>query len=287
MPTVSAFSDSMLYYSSQTIVGNSTFTYTDTIGMTIENNILPFSTNTYTLGNSTQTWKAVFIGPGSIHVIGEDGAEAKLGVDQNSIIYAQKGFATPFINIGPSIATIEDPGAIGGWVLGPTGTLGSDDYDLIAQQKLPGASVPAGLTGQVYSLIKGAPTGPTGPAYGGKPVNIIPGNSTSTTHVIDLSGVEMGTRYFVEYHSQLSELTLYTPNWNASQNLWNCYIKNGSQSNVTVFHSPDGTTSTQINSAYNNIIFDSVLHAENLNGSQANNAPFVYIYWDSSNLVMM
>jgi hypothetical protein len=93
----------------------------------------------------------VFIGPGTLNIAGPSGANATLGLDQNGIAYTKSGFATPFINIGPTI-DILDPGAIGGWVLGPTGTLGASDYDLIAQQKLPGASDPAGLTGPLYSL---------------------------------------------------------------------------------------------------------------------------------------
>jgi hypothetical protein len=93
----------------------------------------------------------VFIGPGTLNIAGPSGANATLGLDQNGIAYTKSGFATPFINIGPTI-DILDPGAIGGWVLGPTGTLGASDYDLIAQQKLPGAAVPAGLTGPLYSL---------------------------------------------------------------------------------------------------------------------------------------
>ena len=56
-----------------------------------------------------------------------------------------------------------DPGAIGGWLIGPTGTPGNSDYDLVAQEKVPTAGIPAGLTGPVYSLIKRVgPTGLTG-----------------------------------------------------------------------------------------------------------------------------
>jgi hypothetical protein len=92
------------------------------------------------------------MGPGTLNIAGPSGANATLGTDQNAIVYTKSGFATPFINIGPNINAIDDPGAIGGWVVGPTGTLGASGYDLVAQQKLPGAAIPAGLTGPIYSL---------------------------------------------------------------------------------------------------------------------------------------
>jgi len=137
----------------------------------IQGNIQPTSSNTMTLGSTGLPWKEIYMGPGTLNIIGPSGANATIGSDQNGIAYAQQGFATPFINIGPSLSAIDDPGAIGGWVLGPTGTLGDPGYDLIAQQKLPGAAVPAGLTGPVYSLIRPVgttgptgKTGPTGPA---------------------------------------------------------------------------------------------------------------------------
>jgi hypothetical protein len=135
-------------------------------GMIIEGNIIPSKNNTYDLGVTGMVWKSINIGPGTLNITGPEGSDvvASLGADQNGIIYAESGFATPFINIGPSIDPL-DPDAIGGWVIGPTGTLGQPNYDLIIQQKLPGEGVPAGLFGPIYSLTKGTtgPTGPTGP----------------------------------------------------------------------------------------------------------------------------
>jgi hypothetical protein len=126
--------------------------------------IIPNAENTLSLGSYTNPWKEMYVGPGSLNIAGPSGASATLGSDQNGIAYTAKGFATPFINIGPNINALDNPGAIGGWVLAPTGTLGGPDYDLVVQQKLPGAAVPAGLTGPVYSLIKNPTfTGPTGP----------------------------------------------------------------------------------------------------------------------------
>lgn len=117
----------------------------------------------YTLGAKGLSWKSLHVGPGTIDISGPGDIVATVGTDQNGIVYTRSGFATPFINIGPTIDPL-DPGAIGGWVIGPTGSYGTPEYDLIAQLKLEGAAVPAGLTGPTYSLIKRVgPTGVTGP----------------------------------------------------------------------------------------------------------------------------
>ncbi len=69
------------------------------------------------------------MGPGTLDIAGPSGtsAVAKLGTDENSILYAQYGFASPFVNVGPSINSALAPGSIGGWRVGPTGTLGTSD----------------------------------------------------------------------------------------------------------------------------------------------------------------
>jgi hypothetical protein len=123
--------------------------------MFINGNLIPSVTNTYTLGATGTVWKEIHVGPGTINISGPVGSNVigTIGTDQNGIVYTESGFATPFINIGPSINGLQS-GNIGGWVLGATGTLGGADYDLIAQQKLPGPRFPAGVTGPTYSLIR-------------------------------------------------------------------------------------------------------------------------------------
>jgi hypothetical protein len=160
--------------------------------------IIPNASNTLSLGSYDNPWREIYVGPGSLNIAGPSGALATLGSDQNDIAYAAKGFATPFINIGPNINAIDAPGAIGGWVLAPTGTLGGPDYDLVAQQKLPGAAVPAGLTGPVYSLIRNPTfTGPTGPQG-------LNGVSSSLVLFMDTSGAAQGV-------ADLSGTLLLTP----------------------------------------------------------------------------
>ena len=144
-----------MYYDGTQVQGNTGLIYLPVSnggsGIFIEGSIVPTQNNVFSLGFTGARWADVFMGPGTLNIAGPSGANATIGSDQNAIVYTQSGFATPFINIGPTINSL-DPGAIGGWVLGPTGTLGASDYDLTAQQKLPGASVPAGLTGPIYSL---------------------------------------------------------------------------------------------------------------------------------------
>jgi hypothetical protein len=150
----------ILYFNGTSVTGTANFTYTPGgSGMYIDGNILPSQNNTFSLGLTGMTWKEINLGPGTINM-GGTGGNATLGLDQNSIMYSQYGFATPFINIGPEMDPL-NPGAIGGWVIGPTGAYGTADYDLIARLKLEGLGLPAGLTGPTYSLIKRV--GPTGP----------------------------------------------------------------------------------------------------------------------------
>jgi len=163
-PLTKAFSGptgSILYYNGQNLAGGSNFYINSSSNIIINTNLVPAVTNTYTLGLSGSSWNEIFIGPGSLNISGPEGVSAQLGSDQNGIAYTAKGFATPFINIGPSTNTL-DPGSIGGWFIGPTGTYGEAGYDIILQQKFPGSNLPAGFEGPVYSLTKGASTGPTG-----------------------------------------------------------------------------------------------------------------------------
>ena len=151
----------ILYFDGTSVTGTADFTYTPGgPGMYIAGNIIPALSNTYSLGMTGAVWKSLAIGPGTIDISGPNGAIGTIGTDKNSIVYTASGFATPFINVGPAINTL-DPGAIGGWVIAPTGTYGQPGYDLIIQQKIPGASAPAGLTGPTYSLTARYP-GPTG-----------------------------------------------------------------------------------------------------------------------------
>jgi hypothetical protein len=135
------------------------------------------------------TWKEINIGPGTINMGGVNGIQARIGTDQNSIVYSQFGFATPFINIGPAIDLL-DPGAIGGWVIGPTGAYGTADYDLIARLKLEGQGLPAGLTGPTYSLIKRVgPTGLQGPTGVTGITGAVGAGPTGLTGVTGVTGV--------------------------------------------------------------------------------------------------
>ena len=122
---------------------------------TLSGNLVPSSSNTYSLGAPGKLWRDLYVGPGTITIAGPTGSTAvgTIGTDANSIVYTESGFATSFINVGPVITT---PITTGGWRLSATGAPGAD-YDLIAQQNNASGS---GQTGPIYSLIRNP--GPTG-----------------------------------------------------------------------------------------------------------------------------
>jgi len=134
------------------VTGNTGFVYTPTTtGVTgtvvLDGNFLPATSAIYDLGSPTIRWRSVYADLGSVHL----GPTATIGADNNGIAYTTSGFATPFINIGPAQDILLAPGLIGGWQVGPTGSPTGSNYDLIAQQKIPGG---LGLTGSIFSLIK-------------------------------------------------------------------------------------------------------------------------------------
>ena len=160
-----------VYYSNSLEIVN------DTIKAT---NIIPYKDNEYVLGTESFRWKDISMGPGTINIYGPLGVKATIGSDNNGIAYTERGFASPFINVGPARLT---PSAVGGWEIGPTGTAGTSNYDLVAIQK---NSSGTGTIGPYYSLIKGVtgPTGETGPS-GDK-------YATTSTTSIDLNTLQIG-----------------------------------------------------------------------------------------------
>jgi hypothetical protein len=112
-------------------------------------NVIPTQDLTFSLGSTGARWKDIYMGPGTLNILGPSGfGNATLGSDSGGVAYTEFGFATPFINIGPSELT---PQALGGWSVFPTGTPSTPSYDLVAQEVDPSGG---GLTGPIYSLIK-------------------------------------------------------------------------------------------------------------------------------------
>jgi collagen type I/II/III/V/XI/XXIV/XXVII alpha len=125
----------------------------------VSGDLIPTTTNTYSLGKTGATWKDIAMGPGTLTISGPTGtALAKLGSNLAGIAYTENGFATPSINVGPAIDPFSPIGTLGGWHVGTTGTPGATGFDLVAQQIVPGGT---GYFGPVYSLINGR-TGATG-----------------------------------------------------------------------------------------------------------------------------
>ena len=128
--------------------------------LTIDANFLPSVSRKYNLGSTDSQWNELFVGPGSINIIGVAGSST-LGIDDAGIAYFKSGLSVPFLNIGPNILTT---GAVGGWYLDASGNPDDSTYDLVARQNKTGLY---GQTGPTYSLInkKGITgyTGYTGP----------------------------------------------------------------------------------------------------------------------------
>ena len=102
------------YVSAGVLQGDAGLIYRSMSTLEIIGSIIPTSTNTFTLGTSTNVWNEVWMGPGTLNIQGPMSTFGSLGTDANSIVYTQNGFAAPFINVGPNISTI---GAIGGYQL--------------------------------------------------------------------------------------------------------------------------------------------------------------------------
>ena len=149
----------------------------------INSNLIPRQDNTFTLGKPQLRWKEIYMGPGTLNIKGPEGGEdATLGSDKSGIAYTERGFATPFVNIGPAELT---PSAVGGWKIRPQGVQSDPNYDLIAQQINPVTGEPLGLA---YSIIKNEPgaTGPTGATGAAGPG----GGATGPTGVTGPSGLQ-------------------------------------------------------------------------------------------------
>jgi hypothetical protein len=138
------------------LLGSSSFVYNSpgiSGTVSLQGSFNPSVDSTYSLGTTGLRWKEINVGHGTINIAGPAGSSAVglIGTDDNSIVYTQNGFATPFINIGPSQNINLNPGLIGGWQIQPIGVIGNRNYDLVAQQKIPSG---IGLTGLQYSLVK-------------------------------------------------------------------------------------------------------------------------------------
>ena len=141
-----------MYYNDIIQIGLKSYSGTTGSYINISGDILPSTSNLYSLGATGFRWSELYVGPGTINISGPGSVIGKLGTDQNGILFSENGLATPFINIGPTADAL-NIGSIGGWQLSPTGTIGTTGYNLIAQQKLS----TSGLTGPIYSLINSAP----------------------------------------------------------------------------------------------------------------------------------
>lgn len=153
------------------VTGRADFSLTDST-LQIPGDMIPSLNNTYSLGRTGARWKEVLVGPGSINFSGPEGftGSATIGTDGAGLVYTEFGFASPKLVVGPGQLT---PQALGGWQIGPTGTQGTGDYKLVAQELQANGSGPTGpiyvlaptpstYTGQTGATGVTGRTGPTG-----------------------------------------------------------------------------------------------------------------------------
>jgi hypothetical protein len=156
--------------------------------------IIPTTDNTYRLGATGAAWKEIVMGPGTLQIISASSKVASIGADDFGVAYINGGASTQFLNVGTQIDPVV--GAVGGWRIGPTGTAGNADFDLIAQQLQLGGV--GGVTGPAYSLIGGntgytgrtGPTGITGPTGHTGPTGATgPTGITGPTGSVGITGI--------------------------------------------------------------------------------------------------
>ena len=128
--------------------------------LNLDGDLLPSSANTFSLGNQNQYWRNLYVGPGTITLQNEKQEEGYIGLNDNGIIYTDHGFASPFVNIGPTQTDVV--GKIGGWKLYTEEDVSLNSIKLLAQaNKIDGSY---GTTGPIYTLIptSSGPKGDTG-----------------------------------------------------------------------------------------------------------------------------
>jgi len=122
--------------------------------------LIPTANNVYGLGTTGAAWKEIVMGPGTLTILGPSGSTstATLGSNLNGIAYTESGFASPFLNVGPSINPLVPAGTVGGWKISVIGATGATGANLIAQQI---GESGVGVTGATYSLAHPNITGST------------------------------------------------------------------------------------------------------------------------------
>jgi hypothetical protein len=127
--------------------------------------------------------------------------------------------------------------------------------------------------------------GVTGASASASVIYIDHTSTTATTYTIDLTNFTAGTRYYMRHDGSLSSVVFSTPTPPLPANFY-VYIKNASNNDATVYHYPGGdgtlTNPYRINEE-NTTLPSSTIHKY----SSSNNTPFMYVYWNGNNLLMV
>jgi hypothetical protein len=193
--------------------------------LNLDGDFLPITSNKYSLGNTNQKWRELYVGPGSINIVGINGS-SKLGIDDAGIAYFGTGLSVPSINVGPAISTL---GAVGGWRIDASGNPNNSTYDLVARQNT--TALPYGQTGPAYSLLRPLmPSGFTGSGDLSANVGIYTGTDASGGTLVATSSITINqTSYLWSTATMTFENSSNATNYRISAYM----ILNGTTSNVT------------------------------------------------------
>ena len=193
--------------------------------LNLDGDFLPTTTNKYSLGTTNQKWRELYVGPGTINLVGINGSST-LGLDNNNLAYFKTGLSLPSINVGPAINV---QGAVGGWRIDASGNPSSSTYDLVARQNT--TALPYGQTGPAYSLLRPLiPSGFTGSGDLSANIGIYAGTDASGGTLIASSSITINqTSYLWSTATMTFENSATANNYRLSAYM----ILNGTTSNVT------------------------------------------------------
>ena len=196
-------------------------------------------------------------------------ATASNWTSTNPILKAgEPGFETDTykLKIGDGINTWRNLPYTSTTVGGPTGETGPQGI-----QGLKGETGPQGVTGTIMNPLV---------------TYIHPTNTSTTSYTIDLTNVISGSRYYIRRDGSINTLIFVTPSSPVLSLNFHIFLKNTSNTDVNVYHFPGGvgsvTNAYKINQGTTTLEV-SVLHKT----SAGQSTPFLYVYWDGTNLLMV
>ena len=145
---------------------------------------------------------------------------------------------------------------------------------LQGNQGIQGVTGPQGIQGVTGTIMNPSVT------------YIHPTNTSTTSYTIDLTNVISGSRYYIRRDGSINTLIFVTPTSPVLSLNFHIFIKNTANQDVSVYHFPGGvgtvTNAYRINEG-NTTLQDSTIHKPD----PGKDTPFLYVFWDGTNLLMV